>query len=649
MPQGVRISPTEGAILRQLLAGATLPRDALPYTDEFQKLKRHFTKRTKRVFDDVDFWRILARVGKRGGLARKANRKQAPSAPTLTDEQQLEILRLMPEGIGSRDGLPYTAEFDRLHRQFSKLTGKKLTQWEFWRVLSRVGKRSRKLEPLFASAPPGELPPNTVKLLDDLNPWWRAEPARKTERYRRWAFQETWHRLQGGLTPVVAIRGPRQVGKTTILNQLIEHLLLIEGVDTSRILHVQFDDVPGLGSLPNPVLSIVRWFEKHVLRMSLNQSAERDEPVYLFFDELQNLKAWAPQLKMLVDLKSARTLVTGSSSLRILRGQDSLAGRLSVIELGPLRLSEIAGIRQLGAFPQVDGGEDLSNWTDQEFWLRVADHARKHPAVIQKAFARFSELGGYPICHHRPEAKRSELARQIVDVVVQRTIEHDKAVDPRHRRTWDKPLLRETFRQICRYIGQSITPDRICQEINKVLQSQFKSTQVDNAIQFLVDAMLVHRIEPLEVALKKRANGAKLCLCDHFVREAWLQERVPMTRQVLAGSTQTVSTLAGHVMESVIGYYLKGIAGLDVAWLPAREHEQQPEIDYVLTIGLKRVPIEVKYVRGKLSKRHFAPLERFCSNPKYNAAFGLLITQETSGRLTDSVIALPAAAFLSVI
>ena len=122
-----------------------------------------------------------------------------------------------------------------------------------------------------------------------------------------------------------------------------------------------------------------------------------------------------------------------------------------------------------------------------------------------------------------------------------------------------------------------------------------------------------------------------------------------MTRQVLAGSTQAVSTLAGHVMESVIGYYLKGITGLDVAWLPEREHEQQPEIDYVLTIGLKRVPIEVKYVRGKLSKSHFAPLERFCSNPKYNAAFGLLITQETSGRLTDSVIALPAAAFLSVI
>jgi hypothetical protein len=60
---------------------------------------------------------------------------------------------------------------------------------------------------------------------------------------------------------------------------------------------------------------------------------------------VQNLDNWAPELKSLVDTNTLRVLVTGSSALRIEAGRDSLAGRLSTIELGPLLLREIA---QLG-------------------------------------------------------------------------------------------------------------------------------------------------------------------------------------------------------------------------------------------------------------------------------------------------------------
>jgi predicted AAA+ superfamily ATPase len=99
--------------------------------------------------------------------------------------------------------------------------------------------------------------------------------------------------------------------------------------------------------------SIVRWFEKNVLRESINTLARRGKPVYLFFDEVQNLKSWASELKSLVDHTAARTLVTGSSSLRIARGEASLAGRVSFIDLGPLRLREIAGVRHLGDLESI--------------------------------------------------------------------------------------------------------------------------------------------------------------------------------------------------------------------------------------------------------------------------------------------------------
>ena len=159
--------------------------------------------------------------------------------------------------------------------------------------------------------------------------------------------------------------------------------------------------------------------------------------------------------------------------------------------------------------------------------------------------------------------------------------------------------------------------------------------------------MLVHRVDPLEATLKKQSNGPKLCLCDHFVREAWLQERVPLTAEELAGVPQTVSTLAGHIMESVLVYFLKGIPGLEVSWFPERGDE--PEVDYVLTIGLKRIPIEVKYTRGKATRKDVKGLESFCRIGKYNAPFGLLITQQESGPIGDNVLAVPAAALLSVL
>ena len=100
-------------------------------------------------------------------------------------------------------------------------------------------------------------------------------------------------------------------------------------------------------------------------------------------------------------------------------------------------------------------------------------------------------------------------------------------------------------------------------------------------------------------------------------------------------------------MESVLGYFLKGIHGLEVSWFPKRGAE--PEVDFVLTVGLKRIPIEVKYTRGIATGRQLAGLERFCREEKYNAPFGLLITQRESGPIGDNVLAVPAAALLSVL
>lgn len=61
---------------------------------------------------------------------------------------------------------------------------------------------------------------------------------------------------------------------------------------------------------------------------------------------------WALQAN-LVDIGRVRALVTGSSALRIEAGRDSLAGRITTFEMGPLLLREIAEIRGIDRLAPV--------------------------------------------------------------------------------------------------------------------------------------------------------------------------------------------------------------------------------------------------------------------------------------------------------
>ena len=183
------------------------------------------------------------------------------------------------------------------------------------------------------------------------NPWWRGEASRPLPPHPRRFTSLIHKRLRNRLAPVVVVRGPRQVGKTTAQLQVIEDLLG-RGIPRRPILRVQFDELPSLGDLEEPILRIVEWYETHVLGETLNSAATAGRPVYLFFDELQNLDGWAIQLKHLVDGSLVQVVVTGSSALRIEEGRDSLAGRITTIEVGTLSLAEISTIP--GQVPSAD-------------------------------------------------------------------------------------------------------------------------------------------------------------------------------------------------------------------------------------------------------------------------------------------------------
>jgi len=273
----------------------------------------------------------------------------------------------------------------------------------------------------------------TVADLRSQNPWWSDQPQPRLPSARRWLFPKLEARILRPLAPVLLVRGPRQVGKTTLQQQLIAHLL-IEGVPPSTMLRAQFDDVPSPRHSERALLDIVRWFEDNVLGVTFNEAAHRGRPAVLFLDEVQNLRNWDVQLKQLVDASDVVCVVTGSSALRIGLGRDSLAGRIQPFDLGTLRLREIAQIREFGTLAPFQEENGWQEWLGPDFWRGLVEHGTDHSSVRDAAFEAFSERGAYPRSQIDAEIPWPEVADQLNETVVRRVIQHDLRLGDRGRK-----------------------------------------------------------------------------------------------------------------------------------------------------------------------------------------------------------------------
>lgn len=475
------------------------------------------------------------------------------------------------------------------------------------------------------------LPPSLDTFIREGNPWWEGKPGRLLPPYRRWAFRILDRKLKSGLAPVVVLRGPRQVGKTTLQEQLIEAYLRTEGIDPRRILRVQFDEIPSLRGLPEPVLSVARWYENRILGKTFNEAAAAGEPAFVFLDEVQNLKDWAPQVKALVDHSTVKVVVTGSSSLRIEAGRDSLAGRITTMDLGALLLREIAGLRFSQEFGPFLTDNGLHPLTEPAFWRELARSGAEQREIRDRAFEAFSDRGAYPIAQANPDVPWHEVADQLNETVIQRAIQHDLRMGRRGVRR-DQDLLEEVFRLACRYAGQAPGQAVFTQETRQALAANIGWRRILNYLKFLDGALLIKLVPPLEMRLKRRKGNHKLCLCDHGLRASWLQEKVPLTAGSLRERPE-LSDLAGHLVESVVGYFLSGIPHLDVAHFPERSIE--PEVDFVLSVGENRVPIEVKYRQRVDERRDTLGLKAFIEKTVYRASFGVLVTMYDGVKVLD--------------
>lgn len=185
-------------------------------------------------------------------------------------------------------------------------------------------------------------------------------------------------------TPVVCLLGPRQAGKTTLAQQL-----------RPKKPYISFDDQNLLDAAKNDPLGFVHGLPQSVI-----------------LDEVQRVPELMPAIKTAVDRQRTpgRFLLTGSANLLLLpRVQESLAGRMEIVQLHPLSEMEKQGSKKSLLQSLLNGKIKTDISAKQDTVPGIAE------AIC---------TGGYPEPNTRSAARARQWYKQYLNAIIQRDVQH---------------------------------------------------------------------------------------------------------------------------------------------------------------------------------------------------------------------------------
>jgi hypothetical protein len=181
-------------------------------------------------------------------------------------------------------------------------------------------------------------------LFDD-NPWWKSpHEINKDPKIKEWGesmvkwdpkLRQTFD-YKGDI--VYSLRGPRQVGKTTLIKLQIRFFL--QGYKNPwNIFYYAFD----VDNSPKDLINIIKNYLDNTKRQRGNRRC------YLFLDEVSSIKDWQKGIKRLWDqnkLQNCTIVATGSHSIDLKMSNERLPGRRGITDdaydkiMPPMKFSE---------------------------------------------------------------------------------------------------------------------------------------------------------------------------------------------------------------------------------------------------------------------------------------------------------------------
>ena len=463
-----------------------------------------------------------------------------------------------------------------------------------------------------------------TKVLRQYNPWWRTPSAIKEESkpQKRLAYYEALKTLtHRSIRRFAVLSGMRRVGKTTILYQIIDHLI-DEGVNPRNILYATFD---------NPILKLVN--AENVLSI-YEAMYPTTGTRYIFFDEVQYTDNWELWMKVIYDSrKDIRLIATGSASPVLEKGSaDSGTGRWSVLKIPTMSFYEYCRLLDL----------DLPLMPDD---LRLSELKKMRPAQLgdlmdqftplQNHFNRYLMIGGFPELVLSDDDAQRMLREDVVDKVIKRDVLSLFNIR--------SPLLMEKlFLYLCMNSTEIFNATTAAKELENT-----SVTTIESYIKALEMSNLIYLAKPMDVGRKGALKGKpKIFIADAAIRNAVL-----MIDDVLSDEKELGAMVETTVYKHMVSFYQGSPASLGYF---RKAKNNQKEVDVVVELPRQKILCEVKYRNNSHIAMTDAIVE-LCRDEKSKVTDAFLITK----RLDDFGIAkhetkvpilrVPAIAFLYIL
>jgi len=252
---------------------------------------------------------------------------------------------------------------------------------------------------------------------------------------------------------IQVIAGPRQVGKTTLISQLLERIEIPS-------MYISADGAGPQGAI---------WIEKHWEAARRTLISEGTAELILVIDEIQKLENWSETVKKLWDEDTwnkipLKLIISGSSRLLLQEGlTESLGGRFEVTYMGHWTLKEM---------------QEAFGWSPEEYvWY-----------------------GGYPGSAAIVDDE-IRWKRYLSDSIVETSISRDILMLTRV----DKPaLLRRLFEMGVRYSGMELSYTKVLGQ----LQDSGNTTTLSHYLTLLGSAGLLSGIEKYSGSVARQRSSS---------------------------------------------------------------------------------------------------------------------------------------------
>jgi len=378
------------------------------------------------------------------------------------------------------------------------------------------------------------------------------------------------------------ILGPRQAGKTTLVNECLENVKNVAVYllqDPSLRIELERD--------PSRIINQIRALKKNPC---------------VFIDEVQKVPALFDAVQILADSKDAHFILTGSSARKLKRhGVNLLPGRIKRYYLSPLLWGELGLVKECAI-------KELS----------VENINRNVPYSFEESLI----YGSLPGIVNLPPRERPDFLRAYAEIYLEEEIRAE--------------ALSRKIGAFARFLELAAVESGTSPNLLKLSnESGVSQPAVKEFYNILEDTLVVERVEPyLKSARKRILSSSKYYFFDLGVRN--ILSRFPLASDLV--NTQKGTLFEHAVMLEVIRRVKTLNKNYKICYWRT---SAGAEVDCIIDLGTRIIPIEIKS-SSYIAQSEIKGLKSFLGDYGKLAKHGYVI--KMGGRkevLADNITAIP--------